>query len=165
MIFHKRKSTRLREYDYSTPGAYFITICTKDRRKLLSSITVGQGLAPAENQLTRYGNIAKEQLLMLNKRYKNICIDKYVIMPNHIHILISLLENTAGASPCPTISDVICTFKSLTTRLCREDGFENRHLFQSSFHDHIIRDKDDYNKIWEYIDTNVIKWKTDCFFV
>ena len=60
MDLPKRKRTRLRNYDYSSTGIYFITICTKDKRQLLSKITVGQGLAPAENQLTQYGDIAKE---------------------------------------------------------------------------------------------------------
>ncbi len=159
----KRKPTRLKEYDYSSPSAYFITICVKDRKELLSQIIVGQGLAPAENRLTPYGNIAKEQIESLENRYNGIKIDKYVIMPNHIHILISNYE-AAGASPCPTISDVICTFKSLTTRACKKAGFVEQHLFQRSFHDQIIRDKNDYQKIWEYIDTNVLKWEQDCFY-
>ena len=164
MELPKRKPTRLKGYDYSQSGAYFVTICTKDRKNLLSVITVGQGLAPAENHLTQYGDIAKEQLIALEHRYKHIKIDKYVIMPNHIHILISIYENAAGASPCPTISDVICAYKSLTTRLCIKTGLKDKHLFQFSFHDHIIRDKEDYNKIWEYIDTNVMKWELDCFY-
>ncbi len=163
MTLPKRKPTRLKEYDYSTPGAYFITICTKDRKEILSQI-VGQGLAPAENRLTVYGNIAKEQIELLKIRYPGIKIEKYVIMPNHIHILISNCEITAGASPCPTISDMVCTFKSITTRLCRKEGFDKPHLFQSSFHDHIIRGEKDYQKIWEYIDTNVINWEKDCFY-
>ena len=164
MELPKRKPTRLKGYDYSLPGAYFITICTKDRKCILSSISVGQGLAPAENYLTKYGKIAKDQLLSLVNKYNHINLDKYVIMPNHIHILISLEEKTAGASPCPTISDIVCTFKSLTTRLCKEKGFKDKHLFQSSFHDHIIRDSCDYDKIWEYIDTNILKWELDCFY-
>ena len=97
MELPKRKPTRLKGYDYSQSGAYFVTICTKDRKNLLSSISVGQGLAPAENHLTQYGDIAKEQLIALEHRYKHIKIDKYVIMPNHIHILISIYENVAGA--------------------------------------------------------------------
>ena len=162
MDLPKRKPTRLSGYDYSTPGAYFITICTKDKKYLLSEITVGQGLAPAENKLSRYGNIAKEQIELLGNRYEGIRIDKYVIMPNHIHILV--FQGSAGASPCPTISDIICAFKSLTTRLCRKNGLSESRLFQSSFHDHIIRGEDDYKKIWEYIDTNVAKWEKDCFY-
>ena len=163
MTLPKRKPTRLKGYDYSTPGAYFITICVKDKKQLLSNI-VGQGLAPAENQLTLYGNIAKEQIELLESRYHGIKIDKYVIMPNHIHILLSNYDVTAGASPCPTISDIICAFKSITTRMCRKVGFKEPHFFQSSFHDHIIRGEKDYLKIWEYIDTNPIRWKYDCFY-
>ena len=67
MDLPKRKSTRLRGYDYSSAGAYFLTICVKDRKQLLSKIIVGQGLAPAENQLTQYGNVAKEQIELLEK--------------------------------------------------------------------------------------------------
>ena len=162
-ILPKRKPTRLKNYNYSTSGAYFITICVKDRKQLLGKI-VGQGLAPAENILTKYGNIARIQIELLEERYKGIKIDKYVIMPNHIHILISNYEMAAGASPCPTISDVICAFKSITTRMCKKEGLKEQHLFQSSFHDHIIRGEKDYQKIWEYIDTNVINWEKDCFY-
>ena len=128
------------------------------RKHLLSEISVGQGLAPAENKLSEYGIIAKEQIELLESRFKTIKIDKYVIMPNHIHILISNRNMTAGASPCPTISDVICTFKSLTAKGCK-----CKELFQSSFHDHIIRNDKDYKNIWEYIDTNVLRWDVDCF--
>jgi len=164
MELPKRKPTRLKEYDYSAQGAYFITICVKDRKELLSRIIVGQGLAPAENQLSIYGKIAKEQIELLERRYEGITIDKYVIMPNHIHILISNDGVTAGASPCPTISDVICTFKSITTINCKKAGLMEKHLFQSSFHDHIIRGKEDYRKIWEYIDINALRWEEDCFY-
>ena len=164
MELPKRRPTRLKEYDYSTPGAYFITICVKDKKQLLSKIIVGQGLAPAENHLRLYGKIAKEQIELLENRYQGIKIDKYVIMPNHIHLLISNYEMTAGASPCPTISDVICTFKSITTRMCKKEGLKEQHLFQSSFRDHVIRGEKDYQKIWEYIDTNVIRWEKDCFY-
>lgn len=164
MKLPKRKPTRLKGYDYSTSGAYFITICVKDKKELLSKIIVGQGLAPAENKLTQFGNIAKKQLELLETRYKGIKIEKYVIMPNHIHILISNYEMTAGASPCPTISDVMCTFKSITTKMCRKEGLKEQHLFQSSFHDHIIRGEKDYQRIWEYIDTNASKWEEDCFY-
>ena len=164
MELPKRKPTRLKKYDYSTPGAYFVTICVKDRKQLLSKIIVGQGLAPAENHLTDFGTIAKEQIENLENRYQGIKIDKYVIMPNHIHILISNYDVTAGASPCPTISDIICAFKSITTRKCKTIGLNQQHLFQSSFHDHIIRNENDYKKIWEYIDTNVKRWENDCFY-
>ena len=164
MKLPKRKPTRLKGYDYGAPGAYFITICTEDRKELLSKIIVGEGLAPSENELTIYGNVVKEQIELLENRYKGIKIDKYIIMPNHIHILISNYEMAAGASPCPTISDIICAFKSITTIMCKKEGLKAQHLFQSSYHDHIIRSERDYHKIWEYIDTNVIRWEKDCFY-
>ena len=162
MELPERKPTRLKGYDYSQNGAYFVTICTHNRKCILGNI-VGQGLAPAEIVLSQYGKIAKEQLLDLENRYKTIKIDKYVIMPNHIHIIV-ILDNTAGASPCPTISDVICSFKSLTTRICNKSNNKSQKIFQTSFHDHIIRGEKDYQKIWEYIDINLLKWELDCFY-
>ena len=161
-ILPKRKPTRLKGYDYSLNGAYFITICTKDKKCILGKI-VGQGLAPVVTDLSQYGKIAKGQLLDLENRYKSVKIDKYVIMPNHIHIIL-VMDNSAGASPCPTISDVVCSFKSLTTRMCNKADNKSQKIFQTSFHDHIIRGKKDYQKIWEYIDTNPIKWELDCFY-
>ena len=161
MNLPKRKPTRLANFDYSTNGTYFITICTYNRKRFFGNI-VGQGLAPAENRLSIYGQIAEEQLLLLENRYQNIKIDKYVIMPNHIHIIISI-NNTAGASPRPTISNIICTYKSLTSRICRQNGLKSK-LFQSSFYDHIIRNEQDYNEIWQYIENNPQKWSEDRFY-
>ena len=85
-------------------------------------------------------------------------------MPNHIHIIFVLLENTGGASPSPTISDIVCAFKSQCVRNCRRTGFEGK-LFQRSFHDHIIRNQNDYEEVSKYIYENPINWETDEFFV
>ena len=100
----KRKHPRLDNYDYSSAGAYFITICTKDRKCVLSRI-VGRGLAPAETktEYTLFGEIAEKQLLSLEERYPHLVIEQYVIMPNHIHAILILKNKTAGASPRPTI--------------------------------------------------------------
>ena len=92
--FQKRKHPRLDHYDYSTGGAYFITICTQNRRCLLSRI-VGRGLAPAEIQYTAYGRIAQEQLLILEQRYPSLKVNQYVIMPNHIHAILLLGETSS----------------------------------------------------------------------
>ena len=158
-----RKPTRLKDFDYSQNGTYFVTICTKNRKCVLSDIYVGQGLAPAETKLSIYGSIAQQELLSLEKKFCGVKIDKYAIMPNHIHCIIRIDNNTAGASPCPTLSHIICTFKSLTTRKCNHHSHTGS-LFQSSFYDHIIRNEKDYLKIWEYIDNNATKWKTDKYF-
>jgi len=160
----KRKHPRLDNYDYSSAGAYFITICTKDRRCVLSRI-VGRGLAPAEEiEYTLFGEIAKQQLLLLEYRYPHLTIEQYVIMPNHIHIIMILDNKTAGASPRPTITDIICTYKSLTTIACKKNGFDGK-LFQTSFYEHIIRDQNDGAEIAKYIYENPIKWQFDSLFV
>ena len=127
----KRKHPRLENYDYSSAGAYFVTICTQNRRCVLSRI-VGRGLAPAITsgiEYTLFGKIAEEQLLLLEKRYPCLTVEQYSIMPNHIHAILILANDAAGASPRPTrmneavgasprptIMDIVCAHKSLTTR-------------------------------------------------
>ncbi len=159
----KRKPNRLHGFDYSSTGAYFITICTENRHKILSTI-VGEGLAPPEIQLTRYGKIVEEQLLLLKTRYSNLEINIYAIMPNHIHIMFVLFENTGGASPSPTISDIVCAFKSQCVRSCRKIGYEGK-LFQRSYYDHVIRNRDDYDEVLKYIYNNPTNWETDEFYL
>ena len=164
----KRKPVRLKEYDYSTPGAYFVTVCTKEREELLSSITVGDGVLDVpQNILWEQGRIADKHINQMNNFYKNLSVDKYVIMPNHIHLIISVVSNeetqqhgTSG-TPSPTNS-VISRFVSTFKRFCNKEFSKN--IWQRSFHDHIIRDREDYNKISEYIDTNPLKWELDCFY-
>ena len=163
-MMNNRKPTRLRNFDYSSHGAYFTTICTKDKKHILSHISVGQGLAPAKVVLTKYGKIAEEQLKEIEKRYPNVTIDKSVVMPNHIHIIVFIKNDTAGASPCPTLSEIICAYKSLTTRLCKEAGFKEKVVFQTSFYDHIIRDYDDYCRVYKYMENNPARWIEDKYY-
>ena len=165
----KRKPCRLKGCDYSLPGAYFVTICVKDRKHLLGKINVGEGLAPPGNRLTVYGNIAKEQIELLESRYSVIKIDRYVVMPNHIHMIISILK-TEGINPFPTIKydipNVVGKFKAGVTRIVGNAFMHSaiNPIFQPSFHDHVIRGDEDYQKIAEYIDTNVLRWEKDCFY-
>ena len=109
--------------------------------------------------MTRYGKIAEEELTALPNRYTGLLIDHYVIMPNHIHLLFHL--QTAGASPRPTVSSILCTYKSLTTRRCKIAGYRATKLFQTSFYDHIIRDETDYLSKAAYITENPEKWLED----
>ena len=92
MELPKRKPMRLPDYDYSTPGAYFVTICTHDRRCILSRVTVGAiHESPAVSlHLTEIGQIVKEFIEMLPTRYPDLAVDHYVIMPNHIHLLLRI---------------------------------------------------------------------------
>ena len=154
----QRKHPRLKEYDYSSAGAYYVTICTQNRRCLFSTI-VGQEFAPAVLQLTAYGKIAEEQLFLLEQRYPTLMIDRYVIMPNHIHAIL-VLEDAAGASPRPTITDIVCAYKSLTTKACKH-AYPIDKLFQTSFYEHVIRGREDYDEIAEYITNNPKQWELD----
>ena len=162
MDLPQRKYPRLKHYDYSTPGAYFITICTQGKRCLLSRI-VGRGLAPAETVLTRSGQIAKRELELLPSRYQGTVIEHFVIMPNHIHFIVRISDIAAGASPRPTVMDMVCTYKSLTARACKEEQNIDK-LFQTSFYDHVIRNTRDYEEIAKYIWENPQRWTDDEFY-
>ena len=155
----KRKHPRLNNYDYSSAGAYFVTICTHNRRSLLSKV-VGRGLAPAETELTEYGKIANDELMLISSRYPDVSVDKYVIMPNHIHIVFIKNGEAAGASPRPTVMDVVCAYKSLTTKKCKKLK-PIKKLFQTSFYEHVIRNRDDYEEVARYIENNPITWQYD----
>lgn len=158
----ERTHARLKCYDYATPGVYFITICALDRKCVFSKIVTDENEQVA-NDYTEFGKIAERNLLALEQRFINLRIDKYVIMPNHIHVLFVLTDCTseaAGASPRPTISDIVCVFKSLTTKECRKIS-PTAKLFQTSFYDHIVRTEVDYADVVRYIENNPLAWQLD----
>ncbi len=164
MDLPNRKPTRLKNYDYSSAGAYFVTICTHNKQKILCDI-VGDGVydIPKTN-LSKYGNIVFHNIKKMNLKYDDVQIDKYVIMPNHIHLIIKIFNlpnNGLSQAPYPT-NATIPKFISLFKRYCNREVGHN--IFQCSFHDHIIRGEEDYLKIWSYIDTNPLKWQDDCFY-
>jgi len=157
----QRKHPRLKYYDYSNTGAYFVTICTHNRRCLLSYI-VGRGLAPAETLYTEYGQIARQQLLLLEKRYPLLKVEQYVIMPNHIHAIF-LLRESLEENQRITLTDIVCAYKSLTTIECKKARPIDK-LFQTSFYEHVIRGREDYNQIAEYIVNNPKQWELDSLY-
>ena len=162
-----RKHPRLEDFDYRSNGAYFITICTQDKRCVFSRIA-GQGTGSCEHpraesleiEYTQFGKIAEKQLQLLEERYSGLFVDCYVIMPNHIHVILILREEAAGASPRPTIMDAVCAYKSLTTIECKRNGFFGK-LFQTSFHDHVIRSREDYERHLKYVVENPMRWIYD----
>ena len=124
MDLPKRKPTRLKGYDYSTPGAYFITICVKDRKCILSNIVVGEGLcALPKYTLTPIGKEIEKSIQYIGNNYDGVVIDKYVIMPNHIHLIVIL--DDSGGHGNPPLQNIIGQLKSYTTNkfgniLCKD---------------------------------------------
>ena len=156
----KRKEARLKEYDYSAPGAYFVTICTKDRIPLLSRV-VGAGVLDRPNvELLPCGFVADKTIQQLHNFYDHLSVDNYVIMPNHIHILLRVYDTGRSGTPAPTAANsVVAQFVSTFKRFCNKDYGEN--LFQRSYYDHVIRGEEDYREIWNYIDQNPARWQED----
>ena len=158
----ERKPTRLKNFDYDTAGAYFITICTKDRKEILSDI-VGEGSALPK--LTICGEIVHEAIQDIPVKYPEISVDHYVIMPNHIHMILSLIKDSGRVDPSPTITSVIGWLKYRATKdILQAIGNTHQSIFQRSFYDHIIRNRDDYDMIARYIHENPMKWKYDRFY-
>jgi len=157
----QRKHHKLKDYDYSLPGYYYVTICVSDGKNVLSR--VGQGLAPAETvvQLTGIGAIAENQLLELEKRFPYVRIDKYVIMPNHLHIIIELIGDPilCYGIERPDLYEIIGTYKSITTRVCNKKfDTPGTRLFQTSFYESVIRSEQGYYETYQYIEGNPARW-------
>ena len=151
----QRKPNRIKSYDYSQCGAYFVTICTRDRKRILSEI-VGDD---AHIVPKPYGQIAEKYIRNAPE------IEKYVIMPDHIHLLIRLENGSMWASTptadrsCPrpnqTVASIVRSIKTLTTK---EIGTS---IFQRSYYDHVIRNQQDYDEIWQYIENNPCAWRIE----
>ncbi len=162
MELPKRKPIRLPDYDYSSPGVYFVTICTQDRRRLLSDIVVGDGVLDVPRvHLTTMGKTVEETLREMADHYTWLTLEKYVIMPNHIHLLLQIDENGTSGTPSPTnsrLAALISTLKRFTNKRC------GMQLWQRSFHEHVIRSENDCREIWEYIENNPAKWAEDRYY-
>lgn len=159
--FPKRKHPRMKFFDYSSNGNYFVTICSQNRKHIFSSIADGNVV------LTPYGEIAKTELFALENRYPFIKIENYVIMPNHIHVLFEFLheenKDSAAASHRPTLCDLICEYKSFTTRKINK-RYNYGKVFQTSFYEHVINNTEDWSNTWDYIHNNPQTWENDELF-
>ncbi len=156
MEFKDRKHPRLKDYDYSLPGYYYVTIHNEKDAPVLSAVQQQNKLCQAMTVLTPCGKIAEQQLLALEKRYPYVKIDKYVVMPSHIHVILQLLP---GQCPRPGLIQIIQAYKSLTTRACnRQLQTVGRKQFQSSFYETVLRNERAYQECWRYIEENPIKW-------
>ncbi len=186
--FPQRISNRLTEFDYSQNGAYFVTICTKNMQNLfwnecsndyeIGTDSVGaNSVRPFTHNvvLSDIGKFVNEYILKIPTIYKHVQIDKYVIMPNHIHMIIIINGDDSGngrtmfaptnmrqrceQSDKPTISRII---KHMKSKVSKQIGYS---IWQRSYYDHIIRNQLDYERIWQYIDNNPSKWELDEYYV
>lgn len=172
----QRKPTRLREYNYSQSGWYFITVCTKNRMEWFGDV-VNEKMV-----LNAYGKIAQDRWLWLARQYDYVKLDEFVIMPNHMHGIV-LIENdvicTCRDNPrvvprvVPTLvppdiynrrynllSKSTNAYKTTTSKLIHQTGLME-FIWQRSFYDHIIRDEESLGSIREYVINNPMKWYLD----
>ena len=148
-----RKPNRIEAYDYASAGAYFITVCTADREKLFWSDRGGELRSPAKVQLSDIGLVVDCEIQKMDTVYDVVHVDKYCIMPDHIHFILSICTGESGQTQfAPTISRVIKQFKGSITKQI------GKSIWQKSFHDHCIRNRRDYEEIWEYIENNPLKY-------
>ena len=151
-----RKQLRLHGYDYAFPGAYFVTICSAGKRPVLGSVS-GKRIV-----LSPAGEIVRSEWIALAERFPRTLLDEFVIMPNHFHGVLAFVGAAGGASPSPTLFEVIGAFKSISTikvnRLLRRRGVA---LWQRSYYEHIVRTGEDLKKIQRYIYENPLMWSLD----
>ena len=169
---HERRSIRLRDYDYSQAGAYFVTICTYNKVCLFGKVVDG------EMQLNECGRVVEEEWVKTAEIRKNVELNEFIIMPNHIHGIIVINESNVGAtcrspkgegtSPLPkgpgsaSLGAIISGFKSAATKRINElRDTPNTPLWQRNYYEHVIRNEDDLNEIREYIVNNPLKWHLD----
>ncbi len=170
-----RKPLRLKHYNYSQTGFYFITICIQDFRCLFSEV-VGEAMI-----LNGAGVIIKTWLLEIEKKFPNVKLDEFIIMPNHFHAIIEITD-TVGAgfprphnappsnigreNPAPTLGQIVGYFKYQSTKHVNLlNQTPAKKLWQKNYYEHIIRTEETLKKIREYIATNPLKWRLDKLYV
>ena len=146
----RRTSLRLPDYDYATPGAYFITVCIKGRKCILGEIR------GAEMESDSLGKIAEETWAGLPHHYSGLSLDDFIVMPNHVHGLLWLNESASG------LSEVIRGFKTFSAkRINQARGTPGRPVWQRGFYDHVVRSEHALDKVRAYILDNPAQWHLD----
>ena len=154
-----RKTTRLKDFDYAQNGAYFITICTKDKKMLFSPVGADSISA----------RMFESTFIETIENYQGVASPIYVVMPNHFHAIITI--SRADMESAPTISEIIQSFKRYSTikytKMVKNGVLPpfNKQIWQRSFYDHIIQNQQDYNEIHNYIEQNPLRWEQDKLYV
>jgi REP element-mobilizing transposase RayT len=161
----QRKPNRLKNFDYSSFGYYYVTICTKNRECWFGEIINGEMI------LNEIGEIIKQCWLDIPKHFLNVFLDEYVIMPNHVHGILIINQNNVGNAYMRSLQNnwkyrtkmllsmIIHEFKSAASRQIRQ--IKSSFRWQKSFYDHIIRNEESLNEIRQYIQQNPINWNSD----
>ncbi len=163
MDLRERKLNRLPGFDYSSPGAYFVTICTKDRINWFGEIK------NKRIELNVYGNVVSNTWSNIPKYYENVLLDEWIIMPNHLHGIIHIVGDEHCSSPTGKnnyglISKIVKSFKEITLKTIRMKFKQIDFTWQRSFYDHIIRNEYSLFRIQEYIRNNPVKWELDRYY-
>lgn len=160
-----RKPLRMSHYDYNTPGAYFLTFCTYNRKQVLSRI-VGAIHESPELQLTQWGRIV-DAVIQNIPTHLHVTIEQYVIMPNHVHLIAVITEEdrlrAIHESPLQgrsVMSKLIGYIKMNASKTIRQH-YGDIEVWQRGYHDHVIRNREDYVALAEYIQTNPLRWELD----
>ncbi len=156
----KRKQNRLSGFDYAQPGAYFVTICTKDRQNILSRISVGATFGrPDSVELTHAGRVVEAELLGICKIYERVRVDSYVVMPNHVHVIFVIRDEDGRPKVAPTVSRIVQQMKGAVTKRLGEA------IWQKGYYDHVIRNEQDFLTKRKYIEENPMKWALDEYYL
>ena len=149
----QRKSIRIANYDYSSPGAYFITVCVANREKILWDTVGADIIRPINIKLSPIGKVVDQGILQITEHYKNVSVDKYCIMPDHIHLILRIKSDIDGRMiSAPIVSTVVGSMKRWVSRQV------GKPIWQKTFYEHGIRNQQDYDEIWNYIENNPTKY-------
>lgn len=153
-----RKQIRLKDFDYSSDGAYFITICSTDRKQIFSKVIKSKDIVAANTvRLSNIGKIIEQNIHNIETVYPCVNVVNYIIMPNHLHLILAI-DTNGQTMFAPTITRVIKQFKGVVSK---QVGYS---IWQRNFYDHIIRDENDLMTKMEYISSNPEKWEEDEYY-
>jgi putative transposase len=168
---NRRRSIRLVDYDYCLPGAYFVTICIRDRKSILG------GVKNDKVHLSTIGEITHRCWNEIPSHFPYVELDEFIVVPNHLHGILILADHCRGVqlnapnrataiyykSMSPkkgTLSVIIRTFKAAVTTQCRKRKY-HFHGWQRNYYEHIVRNEDELGRIREYIASNPLQWEFD----
>ena len=177
-MIHNRKRNRLAGYDYSTPGYYFVTICTKGMMEYFGRVQNGK------MELNDAGRIVQDRIKWLENHFEYIEIIKFVVMPNHVHIIIRIIDDVGtgrdlsdtktgttrelslrkSLHKIKSLSELVGAFKTTSSKIIHKYGVHD-YCWQRSFYDHIIRNDEELIRISDYIKKNPLLWKQDEYFI